>query len=65
MSEHEGSETSTTSSPRAPDAAQMLAHVLSMLAEARELRLARWDAEYPPGHADRPANRPRFDMPQG
>lgn len=47
----------TTPAPdTTPD--DLLAWVTRLLAEASALRIARWDAEYPPGHADREAMRP-------
>lgn len=58
MSARDDSETSTKSS-RNPPVETDRERVDRLLAEVRRLRLARWDAEYPVGHADREAKRPR------
>lgn len=58
MSVSDDSETSTKSS-RNPPAETDRERVDRLLAEVRRLRLARWDAEYPVGHADREAKRLR------
>lgn len=58
MSARDDSETSTKSL-RNPPVETDRERVDRLLVEVRRLRLARWDAEYPVGHADREAKRPR------
>lgn len=39
---------------------EALARVNEMISEARRMRLERWEREWPVGHAEREANRPRW-----
>lgn len=44
--------------PASDPGSDLIAWVERLIAEARRLRLERWNAEYPEGHADREAMRP-------